>query len=89
LVLSPGLERKLLTPTDYDRFKGSVIKLQTFSPVADNRQFTGRLQAFDGANLTLDLSAVKQKQKAKKTMLSQTVEIALANVEKANLVAEI
>jgi ribosome maturation factor RimP len=88
-VSSPGLERKLLTPTDYDRFKGSVIKLQTFSPVADNRQFTGRLQAFDGANLTLDLSAVKQKQKAKKTMLSQTVEIALANVEKANLVAEI
>ena len=87
-VSSPGLERKLLKREDYDRFKGSVIKLQTFSPVAENRQFTGRLTGFDGANLTLDLSAVKQKPKAKKTIVSQTVEIALANVEKANLVAE-
>jgi ribosome maturation factor RimP len=88
-VSSPGLERKLLKPEDYDRFKGSVVKLQTFSPVEANRQFTGRLNAFDGANLTLDLSAVKQKPKTKKAMTSQTVEIALANVEKANLVAEI
>jgi ribosome maturation factor RimP len=39
--------------------------------------------------ITLDLSAVKQKGKAKKTLTTQTVEISLANVEKANLVAEI
>jgi len=32
---------------------------------------------------------VKQKGKAKKTLTTQTVEISLANVEKANLVAEI
>jgi ribosome maturation factor RimP len=91
-VSSPGLERKLLQPADYNRFKGSIVKLQTFSPVAANRHFNGRLTGFDGANLTLDLSAVKQSSKAKKAMTgnhSQTVEIALANVEKANLVAEI
>jgi ribosome maturation factor RimP len=88
-VSSPGLERKLLKPSDYERFRGSLAKVQTFTPVHNNRHFTGRLTAFDGIQLTLDLSAVKQKGKAKKNMASETVEISLANVEKANLVAEI
>lgn len=88
-VSSPGLERKLRGAADYERFKGSLVKLQTFVPVENNRHFTGRLTAFDGQQLTLDLSAVKQKGKAKKTLTSQTVTIDLANVEKANLVAEI
>jgi ribosome maturation factor RimP len=88
-VSSPGLERKLRGAADYTRFQGSLVKLQTFTPVENNRHFTGRLTAFDGQRLTLDLSAVKQKGKAKKTLTSQTVTIDLANVEKANLVAEI
>lgn len=88
-VSSPGLERKLLKPADYTRFTGSLVKLQTFAPVANNRHFAGRLTAFDGVHLTLDLAAVKQKGKAKKTLTAQTIEIELANVEKANLVAEI
>ena len=87
---SPGLERKLLTPADYERFRGGLAKVQTFTAVDNNRHFTGRLSAFDGKTITLDLSAVKQKGKAKKTLsAAQTVEILLANVEKANLVAEI
>ena len=88
-VSSPGLERKLRGAADYTRFQGSLVKLQTFTPVENNRHFTGRLATFDGQRLTLDLSAVKQKGKAKKTLTSQTVTIELANVEKANLVAEI
>ena len=88
-VSSPGLERKLLKAADYERFKGSLVKVQTFSPVDNNRHFTGRLTAFEGTDLTLDLAAVKQKGKAKKALTTQIVEISLANVEKANLVAEI
>jgi ribosome maturation factor RimP len=88
-VSSPGLERKLRGAADYTRFQGSLVKLQTFTPVENNRHFTGRLTAFDGQRLTLDLSAVKQKGKAKKTPTSQSITIDLANVEKANLVAEI
>jgi ribosome maturation factor RimP len=88
-VSSPGLERKLLKPTDYERFRGGLAKVQTFTAIDNNRHFTGRLTAFDGKTITLDLSAVKQKGKAKKTLTTQTVEIPLANVEKANLVAEI
>ena len=88
-VSSPGLERKLLKAADYERFKGSLVKVQTFSPVDNNRHFTGRLTTFEGTDLTLDLAAVKQKGKAKKALTTQIVEISLANVEKANLVAEI
>lgn len=88
-VSSPGLERKLRGAADYERFKGSLAKLQTFTPVEGNRHFTGRLTEFDGQRLTLDLSAVKQKGKAKKNLTSQTVTIDLANVERANLVPEI
>lgn len=89
-VSSPGLERKLLKPADYTRFTGQLVKLQTFTAVDGNRHFTGRLTAFDGQKLTLDLSAIKQKGKAKKAAASaQTAVIELANVEKANLVAEI
>ena len=88
-VSSPGLERKLRDAADYSRFRGSLVKIQTFTPVENNRHFTGRLNAFDGKQLTLDLSAVKQKGKAKKTLTAQTITIDLGNVEKANLVAEI
>ena len=88
-VSSPGLERKLRGAEDYERFRGSLVKLQTFAPLEGNRHFTGRLTAFNGRNLTLDLAAVKQKSKGRKTITAQIVEIDLANVEKANLVAEI
>jgi ribosome maturation factor RimP len=88
-VSSPGLERKLSRPEDFTRFQGSLVKLQTFTPVNKNRQWQGRLTGFADGVLTIDLSAVKQKGKAKKAVTEQIVEIALANVEKAHLVAEI
>jgi ribosome maturation factor RimP len=88
-VSSPGLERKLFRPEDYTRFTGSLVKVQTFTPVNDNRHWQGRLTGFQGNVLTLDLSAVKQKGKAKKAVTAAVVEIPLANVEKAQLVAEI
>lgn len=86
---SPGLERKLLKAADYTRFQGSLAKIQTFAAVEGNRHFSGRLVSFDGQTITLDLSAIKQKGKAKKTLTAQTVSIALSNVEKAHLLAEI
>jgi ribosome maturation factor RimP len=47
------------------------------------------LKKFSDGVLTIDLSAIKQKGKAKKAATEETIDIALANVEKANLVAEI
>ncbi len=88
-VSSPGLERKLHRPEDFTRFTGSLVRLQTFTPIGNNRHWQGRLTRFSGSTLTLDLSAVRQKGKTRKNQTEQTVEIALSNVEKANLVAEI
>jgi ribosome maturation factor RimP len=88
-VSSPGLERKLSRPEDFVRFQGSLIKLQTFTPINNNRQWQGRLTLFADNTLTLDLAAIKQKGKARKVVTEQIVTIPLANVEKANLIAEI
>jgi ribosome maturation factor RimP len=88
-VSSPGLERKLTKAADFERFQGSLIKLQTFTAVNNNRHYQGRLTKYSEGLLTIDLSAVKQKGKARKAITEQSVEIALTNVEKANLVAEI
>ncbi|HZY72598.1 MAG TPA: ribosome maturation factor RimP [Edaphobacter sp.] len=88
-VSSPGLERKLSSAGDFLRFQGNLVKIQTFTAINGNRQWQGRLVRFAENTLTVDLSAVKQKSKAKKAATSQTIEIPLANVEKANLVAEI
>jgi ribosome maturation factor RimP len=88
-VSSPGLERKLFRPEDFTRFQGSLIKVQTFTPVNKNKHWQGRLKKFSDGVLTIDLSAIKQKGKAKKAATEETIDIALANVEKANLVAEI
>lgn len=92
-VSSPGLERKLSRPEEFERFTGSLVKLQTFKAIEANRHWLGRLTGFNEGVLTIDLSAGKQKSKAKKSSAKepqeQTITIPLANVEKANLVAEI
>ena len=90
-VSSPGLERKLYIPADYLRFRGSLVKLQTFAPVEGNRFFSGRLAEADEVQVTLDLQGVKQKGKARKAAADAAarVEIGYENIEKANLIAEI
>ena len=42
---SPGLDRKLTRPEDFQRFAGSLVKVQTFEPVRNNRHWQGRLTA--------------------------------------------
>jgi len=89
---SPGLDRKLTRAEDFERFKGSLVKIQTFEPIRNNRHWQGRLidtvPAPGPAGITLDLAAVKQNSKSRKTGVT-TVEIALSNIEKAQLVPEI
>jgi ribosome maturation factor RimP len=91
---SPGLDRKLTRREDFKRFMGSLVKVQTFEPIRNNRHWQGRLIAPAesgtpaGESITLDLNAVKQNSKSRKAGVS-TVEIALENIEKAQLVPEI
>lgn len=85
---SPGLDRKLRKLEEFQRFAGSLVKVQTFEPIRNNRHWQGRLAAGAGETITLDLSAVKQNSKSRKTGVN-TVEIALGNIEKAQLIPEI
>jgi len=89
---SPGLDRKLTKPEEFQRFSGNLVKIQTFEPIRNNRHWQGRLmgesQIATTGTITLDLAAVKQNSKTKKTGVN-AVEIAISNIEKAQLVPEI
>jgi ribosome maturation factor RimP len=80
-VSSPGLDRKLLQASDYERFAGSLVKVHTREPLEGTHQFQGRLEGLHDGRITLDIPA-KKKQPAVR------IEIELANVDKANLVPE-
>jgi ribosome maturation factor RimP len=92
---SPGLDRKLTKAEEFQRFAGSLVKVQTFEPIRNNRHWQGRLTAFHpdlsesgGPGITIDLGAVKQNSKSRKAGVT-TVDIALSNIEKAQLIPEI
>jgi ribosome maturation factor RimP len=105
---SPGLDRKLTKAEDFERFAGSLVKVQTFEPVRNNRHWQGRLVEVSsrgvdshvpkgeghgaptdgGTTITIDLAATKQNSKSRKAGVNK-VEIALSNVEKAQLIPEI
>jgi len=86
-VSSPGLDRKLVRPGDYERFTGSRVKLTTREPVKGNRHFEGRLESFHDGRLMLDLTSAKKKNRPGEA--PEKLEFELSNVEKANLVPEI
>jgi ribosome maturation factor RimP len=89
---SPGLDRKLSRIEEFERFRGSLVKVQTFEPIRNNRHWQGRLTQVSeegpSSSIKIDLAAVKQNSKSRKTGVT-TVEIALSNVEKAQLIPEI
>src|ERR1700693_967333 len=59
-VSSPGLDRKLLRPADYERFMGNKVKLKTRAPVNGNQYFEGRLQGLNQGRVTLEVSASRK-----------------------------
>jgi ribosome maturation factor RimP len=72
-VSSPGVERKLTKPADFERFVGQKVKVVLRRPVAEQRHWTGVLKNFAQGMITLEPSPGKE------------VEIPFDQVEKANL----
>ncbi|HWB31736.1 MAG TPA: ribosome maturation factor RimP [Acidobacteriaceae bacterium] len=88
-VSSPGLERRLFRAEEYERFKGSLVKIKTFAPVNGSRTWTGRLMGLNEGVVKMDLAAVRQKGKARKApVASEVMDVPLREIERANLVAE-
>ncbi len=64
-VSSPGLERPLRKPADYDRFSGQRARLKTFGPVAGTapgspgrKHWTGILKGFKDGAVQVDVDGV-------------------------------
>jgi len=72
-VSSPGVERKLLKPQDYQRFQGKKAKITLRDPLDGRRNWDGTLAGFENGVITLE------------TAPGKTIDIALEGVQKANL----
>ena len=62
-VSSPGLDRKLYGPRDYQRFQGNLVRITHFvGPERQKRTIVGRLEGYDaesGGSLTVDETQTK------------------------------
>ena len=77
-VTSPGIERKLTKPKDFDRFVGNRIKVSLKQVVDGEKRFDGVLEAFENGVATV---AIRQG----KTKEPKRVSFEFGLIEKANL----
>ena len=76
-VSSPGVNRPLVREADYERFCGKNAKVRTRSPIEGQKNFKGKIVGVTEGRLKLEVAPGKQ------------IEIALGDVEKANLMADL
>jgi len=90
-VSSPGLDRKLVSAADFERFAGNRIKLTTRDAVGGSRHFEGVLEGLRNGRIAVVLGGRSKCAKGKKQHREpeRHIEVELSNVEKANLVPEI
>jgi len=55
-VSSPGLERPLKKPADYNRFSGNLANITTYAPLSGKRNFRGRLLGMRGSDVVLSVN---------------------------------
>ncbi|HKU39192.1 MAG TPA: ribosome maturation factor RimP, partial [Polyangiales bacterium] len=53
-VGSPGLDRPLFSLSDFARFAGEKVRLQTHRPIDGRRRFSGTLVGVEGNDIRLD-----------------------------------
>ena len=72
-VSSPGVERKLLKPADYERFQGKKAKITLRDPLSGRRTWEGTLAGLAEGRVTLE------------TAPGSSVQLPLDLIQKANL----
>lgn len=53
-VSSPGIDRPLVKPSDYDRFKGEEAKVELANDIDGRKRFKGILKGIEGTKITMD-----------------------------------
>ncbi len=74
-ISSPGLDRKLTKPADFERFIGRLARISTAEPVEDQKFFEGRLAGYADEKVKLEVKG-------------RVIELPLVAIRKANLVVE-
>jgi ribosome maturation factor RimP len=77
-ISSPGMDRALKTPAEFQRFKGRLAKISTTEPIAESKFFEGRLKGFTDGKVRMELKGKE----------ARIVEIPLETIRKANLAIE-
>lgn len=77
-ISSPGLDRALKKPSDFQRFAGRLAKISTTEPVGNAKFFEGRLAGFADGKVRMELKGPE----------ARVVEVPLEVIRKANLVVE-
>jgi ribosome maturation factor RimP len=77
-VSSPGIDRALKKPADFERFRGRLAKISTSEPVGEAKFFEGRLAGLVDGKVRMELKGKE----------ARTVEVPLEAIRKANLVVE-
>jgi ribosome maturation factor RimP len=89
-ISSPGLDRKLLKPADYERFVGRLAKVWTNEPVVTGagtkpvNYLEGRLAGYADGKVRIELERGSKKE----GVVKELIEISFENIRKANLVVE-
>ena len=53
-VSSPGLNRPLVRPADYDRFRGSLARVETHEAIEGRKRFKGRLLGREDSSIRIE-----------------------------------
>ena len=77
-ISSPGMDRKLTKPADFERFKGRLAKISTAEPVGSATFFEGRLAGVADGKVRMELKGKE----------ARVVELPLEAIRKAQLVVE-
>ncbi len=55
-VSSPGADRPLKTPRDFEKATGKRVELKLYAPLDGQKQFLGELETFDAASVTIGIN---------------------------------
>ncbi|MGI6038550.1 MAG: ribosome maturation factor RimP [Limnochordia bacterium] len=55
-VSSPGVERPLKKPADFQRFCGEEVQVRTYAPIDGRKNWRGRLVAYEEGTIKLDVA---------------------------------
>jgi len=75
-VSSPGLDRKLTKPAEFERFTGRLARISTTDPVENQKFFEGRLAGFADGKVRIEVKG-------------RVIALPMEGIRKANLVVEL